>query len=344
MDRMRVLAAFLLALMLVLSGCKEKESLPEISVVADALLKARNVTNSRIIDVDYTFFEEYAVKPKAFRFWKMYDDRMNVLEVYYRFEETKATKVTKGSAVKVEVEIESDDIAPEEKKRECIISVGTNMFNLEVEHSIEGACVGEILQVRMSDDGIGAYQQTQGCEMRVKIVSIGNYVSSEDRMERLRQNGFESFADFYIHIFQSGMAAEAYLVYAEEKARFLEGADGACKFDLSDEDLKNYSIRVIDEFEGVAHDLSYSVKDFYTEQLGLDEDGFVEYCVENAEAEIKSILIIGLLAKKEKIDITDEDVEMFREKYSYPNDEIGTIEARYYCLEEKVLKRFGIVW
>jgi hypothetical protein len=53
-------------------------------------------------------------------------------------------------------------------------------------------------------------------------------------------------------------------------------------------------------------------------------------------------LIIGLLAEKEGITVSNEEVEDFRKEYDYPDDEVGLVEAGYYCLEKKVLKRFGM--
>lgn len=334
-----ILVLWVCAFLASLSACGERA--PKVNEASLSLLKSRGVTDSRITDADDEFFESFHAHQRTFRFWWVYDLETNVLNAHYRFEEEQKAKVSPGDAVKIHVVIESDDLTAEERERECIIPLGTEVFNREAERTLIGAAVGDIKTVVLSDDGIGGYPQTKGCRATFTILSVGKYVTTEEGKEHLRQNGYASFEEFYKAIFKAGHTGEAYVEYSEERALFFENAAKACKFEITEDDLKNYSVRVINDFEGTAESLGFSPDEFYEIGMGMTKYDYITYSVGEAEKQIQSVLIVGMIAMKKGIEVSDEEAESFRREYNYPDDEVGRTEAAYYCLEKKVLEEFG---
>ena len=84
---------------------------------------------------------------------------------------------------------------------------------------------------------------------------------------------------------------------------------------------------------------------YYSSVLKSDRNGFFELCVDSAEYEIKSALVIGMLASEYEIDVSEGELDDFckRNTYEIRSDADKTVAA-FLCLQEKVLTRFGVVY
>ncbi len=95
---------------------------------------------------------------------------------------------------------------------------------------------------------------------------------------------------------------------------------------------------MVEQYEKMAYLYNMSLEQYYEKLLGITKQEFYEKCLNEGEKQIKKYLIIGAVAKKEDIVITNDEWESEKiDKKIEIQDNNAVIYAKYQLLEKKVL-------
>ena len=330
------------ALLVISVGCAARQ-IP-VSDISTAFLRSCNVSSSSITAADFDYFSSFTPEKKTFNYWYVSSLVEGVMMDHYRYETVEKEAVSSKDVVKAEVTINgyTDDNYSGEKK-EIMIVVGSGEFNEAVEQRLLGSAVGAKYEVELSSDGIGAYPQTSGKTVTVSVLSIGKFVIGSDGKKMLQENGFSSWEDFYDYLFDIKYNEADFEQYSQKVKDFFDKAFEKCKFDISEDDLKNYSVRVAGDYVETAGSFNMGKDEFYSNFLGMAEDEFFMACVDSAEYEIKKCLVTGAVAAHLSIEIDSAEFEEFcSHRRIQTTDEDALAAAKYLLLETKVLKQIGV--
>ena len=326
------------------TSCSRKgEQDVSVSKIAIDYLAVRNVVSSKVKKADFTFFSEYKAIVEPIDYWSVSERLESAMASFYDLKSLEKERVETGDAITVRVNAMSGQGTFEEKK--CVVVVGAELFKRSAEERMTGMRKGDTVEIALSDDGVGKRGASTNLSVAIEIISIGKYEAGDDVTDSLRMNGFATFDDFYHYLYDVVKGEEALFSFNKRKADFFEEAFSRCEFDISGEDLKNYAVRISEEHEGVAGDLGMNTETYYSRVLKSDRNGFFELRADSAEYEIKSALVIGMLASEYEIDVSEGELDDFckRNTFEIRSDADKTVAA-FLCLQEKVLTRFGVVY
>ncbi|MCR5085955.1 MAG: hypothetical protein K6B39_01020 [Lachnospiraceae bacterium] len=323
---------------------KGEQDVP-VSKIAIDYLAVRNVVSSKVKKADFTFFSEYKATVEPIDYWSVSERLESATASFCDLKYSEKERVETGDAVTVRVYAEDTPGKGTFEEKKCVVVVGAELFNRNAEERMIGMRKGDTVKIALSDDGVGKRGASTNLSVSIDIIAIGKYEAGDDFEDSLRMNGFATFDDFYHYLYDVVKGEEAFLSFNKRKADFFEEAFSRCEFDLSEDDLKNFAVRISEEHEGVARDLGMNTETYYSSVLKSDRNGFFELCVDSAEYEIKSALVIGMLASEYEIDVSEGELDDFckRNTYEIRSDADKTVAA-FLCLQEKVLTRFGVVY
>ena len=115
------------------------------------------------------------------------------------------------------------------------------------------------------------------------------------------------------------------------------------KFALDKESVAEYSVEVVDSYETEAYLYDMELGKYIEKELQMTEEEFFEKCYQEGEELIKNYLIVGAIAKKENLEVTEEDIEELSGVFEKDFDEYSEEEKtyiQYQILENKVYKMF----
>ncbi|MBQ4057783.1 MAG: hypothetical protein IJD40_02485 [Lachnospiraceae bacterium] len=109
---------------------------------------------------------------------------------------------------------------------------------------------------------------------------------------------------------------------------------------ISEEQVVEYSVNVVNNYEYVANLYGLDLKDYYINILGLGEEDFYQQCYSEGLYDIQRALLVGYIAEKEHILVSEEDIKQFcnREEYDMmQKDPNLKNNLMFGALEEKVV-------
>ena len=91
----------------------------------------------------------------------------------------------------------------------------------------------------------------------------------------------------------------------------------------------------------MAEEMSMDLEEFVNQILGTSMEEFYDNCFDEAEQELKKIIVVGVIAKKEGIDVSSGEMEEYMKENEISKQELENEFAQaalnYKVLEEKVL-------
>ncbi len=99
-----------------------------------------------------------------------------------------------------------------------------------------------------------------------------------------------------------------------------------CKFSLDEKQVVNYATTFVNNYQMLAN-IHNQTLEKYIEKNNKTENEFYQLCYEEAEDEVKSILIIGALAEQKQIEAEGTE---------------STTEEQYAKIKETLLHEFGL--
>lgn len=183
-------------------------------------------------------------------------------------------------------------------------------------------------------------------EYRVRVDSIYQYIVPEltDKFvkDTYSSEGLNSVKEFYKMIEERCTRNKEEEVYINNKNKIREFLIKNSKFNIAEQELAEYSVEIYKKYEQIAYIYGYdSINEYYENELKLSEDEFYDMCCEEGEDEIKEILLIGAISKKEKINVTNKEIKEFcEENDEYYSTEMSKEERNKYVytiLEKKYM-------
>ena len=175
----------------------------------------------------------------------------------------------------------------------------------------------------------------------VKIKKVEVYEEKEETSKFLQEQGFSSFRDFYKYLYEMKVNELEYEYYAEQSILFYKTVMRNSKFNIVKEELENYSLQIVQDYEYEAQSFNMTLENYYDAVLQKNKTEFFIFCSEEAEFEIKKMLAIEELSKQFSIYVEPEVYTKFCQTNNInENDETGRIDAGYYCLLDQVTRYF----
>ncbi len=325
---------------IMIAGCSARPI--EINEIIRDYLALCNVENSRLTSMDYKGISEYTVSTTDIKFSEISKRIDEVLEYYFKRQSCDGHKIISGDAVSLNIEIADTTGTSIYRDDNVVVIVGSGHFDSFIEQRLIGMTAGELFTVPIDALSYDCYKADQEAILTAKIISVYQYTEEDDTADFLKQQNFSSFSDFYDYLFKLKRDELTYESFVEEKDAFFNAAFDKCTFSISEEDLKKCSLQTVIKHKESAESLDMPLDAYYTEMLNItDEDAFFVMCTKSASYEIKKYLVIGALASREKIYVSDEAFDTFCSKNQLDRNDTKVIAAaKCYCLENEVLKKY----
>lgn len=149
----------------------------------------------------------------------------------------------------VNIEIRNNENELQYSENNVVIVVGTNRFDKSAEENLAGMKSGDTITVPVSSLFKKYYQVYEEDTLVVNIASILCYVEGTETKELLSEQGFPSFFEFYQYLFKIKSEELEFEYYMEDKNSFFDAAFKNCKFNISEDDLKNFSLQIVNEYK-----------------------------------------------------------------------------------------------
>lgn len=168
---------------------------------------------------------------------------------------------------------------------------------------------------------------SKGANVKVNTIVL-NYLEQQGVSECYINSCDESLYDCIV--FEKGRICWDVLIQKVEYA-------------ISEEQVVDYSVNVVNNYEYVANLYGLDLKDYYINILGLSDEDFYQQCYSEGLYDIQRALLIGYIAEKEHISVSEEDIRDFcnREEYDMmQKDAVLKNNLMFGTLEEKVVDFF----
>ncbi len=131
-------------------------------------------------------------------------------------------------------------------------------------------------------------------------------------------------------------------LYLSHKTDFLNSVISSSVFSLNEEDILRHSAYIVKSYEQIAQSFNMSLEEYYSAQ-NYSKDQFYTQCYNEAEHDIKQYIIVGTLAERYSITVTDDELCDEYKKYGYDDAFIEENKERisyinYLFLETKTLQ------
>ena len=131
-------------------------------------------------------------------------------------------------------------------------------------------------------------------------------------------------------------------LYLSHKTDFLNSVISSSVFSLNEEDILRHSAYIVKSYEQIAQSFNVSLEEYYS-AYNYSKEQFYTRCYNEAEHDIKQYIIVGALAERYSITVTDEELCDEYEKYGYDDAYIEENKERisyinYLLLETKTLQ------
>lgn len=324
-----------------LTGCSSNSAQIPVNSVSTEYLSQLNVKYSKIEAINYDEISSYKNTQPSRELTYITKNVDEVLEPFYSTDVSRNKKIAFGdfAAVKLQLFNEKDELILSDEAAKLLI--GAYLFDKGIEDELVGKDVNKTYTFKASSTVKEFYNIPEVEKVIIEPQSIVRCVEGSDTKSFLDENGFNGLKEFYTYLFKMKVEEQDFEKNSSIKDAFIKYAIEKCTFDISYDDLKNYSDEVLKEQIQNAESLGIGIDEYYTNVLALNEKEFFQMCAESAEKEIKKALMIGALSQHFNIKISDEYVDEYCRKAEIDSlDEVIRTYARYLCLEELVLSKF----
>ena len=351
---MKKVSFIFLCLLIIISvaGCAAKPV--EINTTAQNYLNYLDmnykIESSSIKKVDFKAIERYTPIDRQIKYSELSARIDEVLEAYYTKELDEDGAIRKGDTVLANIEILNNENELQYSENNVVILVCSNRFDCLLEERLVGIKSGDEITApvnslskkhyrALSENYYHAYEDDT---IVVKIVSIVRYIGGPETADILFEQGYPSFFEFYQYLFKTKLEETDFEYYMEDKKSFFDMAFENCKFNISEDDIKNLSLQIVKEYEQTAQSFNMSMEEYYTSILNLDRDSFFLMCTESAERQIKSVLVVGALAQHGNITVPRfAGLQKYCTEHLIEDVDPRTYAiAQYIYLENMILKQY----
>lgn len=206
------------------------------------------------------------------------------------------------------------------------LKVGDGTYDLEFEKKLEDLKVGGKCKFKLNNPN----EEDESEIFIVRITSINKYIKCKltDNFvkKEFEQNSVKEYKEYVSEQIKENKLQEWRMEKEEEIfAAIIENSD----ITINEEEVASYALAIVDKYKQISDINGYEQISDYVQENGKTMDEFYQICYEEAEQELKKIIIIGLYTYGKNM---EDDVEKQAE-----NNDCG-----YYRLKKEILKDFGL--
>jgi FKBP-type peptidyl-prolyl cis-trans isomerase (trigger factor) len=117
----------------------------------------------------------------------------------------------------------------------------------------------------------------------------------------------------------------------------------ASEFEIIEDEIAAYSLKIVENYKYLAQLYGMELKEYYQNVLLLDEEDFYQLCYSEGVYDVEKYLLVGYIAKKEDLAVTEDEISEFCEPNGYVYMEVKADSElknaiSYYILEKKVVE------
>ncbi|MBD5089004.1 MAG: hypothetical protein HDT30_09400 [Clostridiales bacterium] len=263
-----------------------------------------------------------------------------ILESYEKLKPVDRNVVKKGDFVNLTYTVYCEGKIVNESKGEEI-KVGAGFFNEEIERKLIGAKKNKMYSINIQVPKEDENKEYAGKKEEIKYqVNEIYYMFQPQLTDKFVQEnyGLKNIEEFYEYEKNCILEEKKAEQINEKREDIMEELIEKSIFNMDRNYLLDYAEVVYHEYEDMATGYGSSIEEFIKDFFNENLDEFYERCCNEAEKEIKKFLIIGAIANKINVDISDKDIEEKYENLNADNlDDMDIVLYKYEILEEKVL-------
>lgn len=261
------------------------------------------------------------------------------LESYEKLKPVNRNVVRKGDFVNLTYTVYCEDKIVNEVKGEEI-KVGAGFFNKEIEKKLIGAKKDKtyIINIQVPEDDENTKFAGKIEVIKYQVNEI-HYMFKPKLTDKFVQKnyGLKSVEAFYEYKKEHIKEEKETDLINQKREDIIEELIEKSSFNMDRNYILDYAEVVYHEYKDMATGYGSSIEEFIKDFFNENLDQFYERCCNEAEKEIKKFLIIGAIANKINVVISNKDIEM-----KYENLNSDTLSKsdftmyKYQLLEEKV--------
>lgn len=262
-----------------------------------------------------------------------------ILESYEKLKSVDRNVVKKGDFINLSYTVYCEGKIVNEVKGEEI-KVGAGFFNEEIEEDLIGAKTNRTylinIQVPKDDENKEYAGKKEKIEYQVNKIQYMLQPKLTDKFVQ-KHYGIGSVEEFYEYEKECIAKEKETELLNQKKEAVMEELIEKSSFDTDKDFLLDYAEVVYHEYEDMATGYGNSIEEFISDFFNENLEEFYERCYNEAENEIKRFLVVGAVANKINVTISEKDIEEYRNLKVDDLDDSNLISYRYDVLEEKVL-------
>lgn len=262
------------------------------------------------------------------------------LESYEKLKPVNHKIVKKGDFVTLAYTVYCEDKIVNEVKGEEL-KVGAGFFNKEIEKDLIGARKNKTyminVQVPKDDENKEFAGKMENIKYQVKEIYYMFRPKLTDKFIQ-KNYGLKNVQEFYEYKKQHIIEEKEKELINQGREDIIEELIEKSTFNMDRNHTIDYAEVIYNEYKDMAIGYGCSIEEFIKDFFGENLEEFYERCCNEAEKEIKRFLVIGAIANKINIAVSDEDVERkFKDINIDDLSKNDFVMYKYQVLEEKVL-------
>lgn len=224
------------------------------------------------------------------------------------------------------------------QRNDDLVKVGSGNYDKHFEKALIGMKKNQFYEkvLVVPDDVDDKNMRNKKEKFKIKVTAINKYIKYNLTDQFVKKNLEGNSVTEYLEYAGKKVESEK---LAEKKSQLeqelLLDISSECKFELDQDEVANYALAIVKKYEQLAELNDLSVEE-YAKENGKNKEEFYQMCYQEAEDNIKKIIVIGALADQENMqvqnDISSDDKNGGEEK----------VEKYYLNIKSQVLQEFGL--
>lgn len=323
-------------MVLVTCGCNTKHQIT--NPIVEEKMNLLGIKNCVITELGEIPKYEYTDEEIEVSASEIEENIQLILESYEKLKPVDRNVVQKGDFVNLAYIVYCEGKIVNEVKDEEV-KVGAGFFNEEIEENLIGAKTNKTytmnIQVPKDDENKEYAGKEEKIEYRVNKIQYMLQPKLTDKFVQ-KNYGLKTVEEFYEYEKECIAKEKETELLNQKKAAIIEELIEKSSFDTDNNFVLDYAEVVYHEYENMATGYGNSIEEFIKDFFNENLDEFYERCCNEAENEIKRFLVIGAVADKINVVISDKDIEEYGNLKIDDLDDKNIISYKYEVLEEKV--------
>lgn len=261
-----------------------------------------------------------------------------VMDSYDEIRELKNRKTVKnGDLVTVDYSVYYDG-KKINQRNDDLVKVGSGNYDKHFEKALIGMKKNQIYEreLMVPEDVDDQKMRNQKEKFKIKVTAINQYITYPLTDQFVKQNlEGNSVAEYKEYAKKKVEAEKSAVKKSQLEQELLLEISSECEFELDQHEVADYALAIVKKYEQLADLKGLSVEE-YAKENGKNSEEFYQMCYQEAEDNIKKIILIGALADQENMQVQN-DISSDTE-----NGEGEKIEKDYFNIKSQVLQEFGL--